>query len=60
MAGPCDLTAAGRGALDQDRRLGPVRKEEALPGPERGRFDRRPPVPPSGWHWAASGSTDDE
>jgi hypothetical protein len=23
MAGPCDLTAAGRGALDQDRRLGP-------------------------------------
>ena len=23
MAGPCDLTEAGRGALDQDRRLGP-------------------------------------
>jgi hypothetical protein len=23
MAGPCDLTAAGRGALEQDRRLGP-------------------------------------
>jgi hypothetical protein len=23
MAGPCDLTNAGRGALDQDRRLGP-------------------------------------
>ena len=22
MAGPCDLTEAGRGALDQDRRLG--------------------------------------
>jgi hypothetical protein len=23
MAGPCDLTEAGRDALDQDRRLGP-------------------------------------
>ena len=23
MAGPCDLTDAGRGALDQDRRIGP-------------------------------------
>ena len=47
MAGPCDLTEAGRGALDQDRQLGP-RASAVVPytGPERRRAHRRPPSAP--------------